>query len=76
MSAEKISLVWFRRDLRDFDHAALHHALRCSGKVYCVFIFDTDFLDPLRDGTVTVDRRLAIIHAAVTELDAALRAMR
>src|SRR5690349_4056363 len=22
------SLVWFRRDLRAFDHAALHHALR------------------------------------------------
>ena len=22
------ALVWFRRDLRNFDHAALHHALR------------------------------------------------
>jgi deoxyribodipyrimidine photo-lyase len=22
------ALVWFRRDLRDFDHAALYHALK------------------------------------------------
>ncbi len=41
------ALVWFRRDLRSFDHAALHHALAMSRVVHCVFIFDKDILDPL-----------------------------
>ena len=41
MNYEK-ALVWFRRDLRDFDHAALHHALKASRTVYCAFIFDKE----------------------------------
>jgi deoxyribodipyrimidine photo-lyase len=66
-------LVWFRRDLRAFDHAALHHALRDAvqhgGSVYCVFVFDTGILAALpRD-----DRRLRFIHASLLELDAELR---
>ena len=69
------ALVWFRRDLRDFDHAALHHALRQSQRVYCVFVFDTDILEALHDNSMTFDRRLAYIHAALVELDAGLRAM-
>lgn len=67
------SLVWFRRDLRDFDHAALHHALKHSRQVACAFVFDTDILDPLRGDGLTLDRRLSLIHSAVAELDAALR---
>ena len=35
------SLVWFRRDLRAEDHAALHHALRHSRQVHCAFVLDT-----------------------------------
>ena len=63
------SLVWFRRDLRVFDHAALHHALRASNAVYCVFVFDTGILAGLpRD-----DRRLRFIHASLVELDLELR---
>jgi deoxyribodipyrimidine photo-lyase len=63
------SLVWFRRDLRSFDHAALHHALSASTTVYCVFVYDKDILDALpRD-----DRRVGFIHASIAELDAALR---
>jgi len=63
------SLVWFRRDLRVFDHAALHHALRASKAVYCAFVFDTAILAGLpRD-----DRRLRFIHASLRELDAELR---
>ncbi len=65
------SLVWFRRDLRDFDHAALFHALKYSAAVYCVFVFDRDILDELADRT---DRRLAFIHASVAELQQALQA--
>jgi deoxyribodipyrimidine photo-lyase len=64
------SLVWFRRDLRVEDHAALHHALRASGKVFCAFVFDTGILAGLpRD-----DRRVQFIHASLGELDARLRA--
>ena len=41
------SLVWFRRDLRMDDHAALFRALKASGRVYCVFVFDREILDAL-----------------------------
>jgi hypothetical protein len=41
------SLLWFRRDLRDFDHAALFHALKYSRQVFCVFVFDREILDTL-----------------------------
>ncbi|MFZ4554036.1 MAG: deoxyribodipyrimidine photo-lyase, partial [Burkholderiales bacterium] len=43
------ALVWFRRDLRDHDHAPLHHALADAAKVHCVFVFDTEILDALED---------------------------
>lgn len=65
------ALVWFRRDLRDFDHAALYHALKCARQVACVFVFDRDILDALPD---PADRRLEFIHASVTELQRALQA--
>jgi len=65
------TLVWFRRDLRDFDHAALYHALKRSRQVVCAFIFDRDILDMLPD---PADRRVAFIHASVTELQQALAA--
>ena len=71
MNYEK-ALVWFRRDLRDFDHAALHHALKVSRTVYCAFIFDKDILDPLL-AHGRIDRRVAFIHASLKELDASLR---
>ena len=65
------ALVWFRRDLRDFDHAALYHALKRFPQVFCVFVFDSEILDALPR---RADRRVEFIHASVVELDAALRA--
>lgn len=65
------SLVWLRRDLRSFDHAALHHALAQSRQVYCVFVFDRTILAPLPRH----DRRVEFIHASLCELDGELRAM-
>jgi deoxyribodipyrimidine photo-lyase len=63
------SLVWFRRDLRAFDHAALHRALTSSKRVYCVFVYDSDILAQLpRD-----DRRVRFIHASLASLEAELR---
>ena len=65
------ALVWFRRDLRDFDHAALYHALRDARAVYCAFVFDREILDAL---PTRADRRVEFIRESLLELDAALRA--
>ena len=65
------SLVWFRRDLRVDDHAALHHALLSSRRVFGVFVFDTDILA----GLPVDDRRVQFLLDSVRELDARLRAM-
>ena len=67
----KSALVWFRRDLRAHDQAALYHALRSAEQVWCAFVFDTDILDPLP----RADRRVEFIHASVIELDRDLRAL-
>ncbi|EJM95423.1 deoxyribodipyrimidine photo-lyase [Herbaspirillum sp. YR522] len=67
------SLVWFRRDLRDTDHAALYYALSQSRQVSCVFVFDRDILDALAADGVGQDRRVDFILQSVTELDTALR---
>ncbi|HSI24542.1 MAG TPA: deoxyribodipyrimidine photo-lyase, partial [Methylotenera sp.] len=64
------SLVWFRRDLRDFDHAALYHALKTSKQVYCVFVFDTLILDKLENKQ---DRRVEFIWESIRELKIALQ---
>ncbi len=37
-------LIWFRRDLRAHDHAALHRALRACRQVHAVFVFATAIL--------------------------------
>jgi deoxyribodipyrimidine photo-lyase len=65
------ALVWFRRDLRTDDNAALHHALRAARKVWCVFVFDRDILDTLPRR----DRRVEFIHDSVVELSGDLRAL-
>jgi len=65
------SLVWFRRDLRDYDHAALYYALKASKAVYCAFVFDTEILDLLTDKH---DRRVEFIWESVSELKSALQA--
>src|SRR6476659_3897969 len=64
-------LVWFRRDLRAHDHAALYHALRSCRQVHCAFLFDSAILDPLP----RVDRRVEFIRESLVQLDEALRAL-
>ena len=67
----KKGLVWFRRDLRVQDNAALNEAiLRCE-EVQCVFVFDRTILDALPRN----DRRVEFIHGSVVALDAALRTL-
>ena len=44
---DKISIFWFRRDLRLHDNVALFNALKSGEKVLPIFIFDTSILDKL-----------------------------
>jgi len=64
-------LVWFRRDLRVHDNAALHAALQSCAHVHCVFVFDRAILD----GLPRADRRVEFIRESLVELDADLRAL-
>src|SRR5450830_657604 len=66
------SLVWFRRDLRLSDHAALYYALRQSRQVHCVFVYDRAILDALLADGLAADRRIEFIMACIAELAAAL----
>ena len=49
-------LMWFRRDLRVDDNAALHQALKSCRQVFCLFVFDKAILDTLP----RADRRTAL----------------
>ena len=63
------ALVWFRRDLRDYDHAALYYALKHARQVFCAFIFDRDILDLLSNRR---DQRVDFIHRSLAELQRSL----
>lgn len=60
-----VNIMWFRRDLRLEDNAALYHALRSSNPVVPIFIFDRNILDDIEDKG---DRRVEFIHNAVSEI--------
>ena len=66
------ALVWFRRDLRATDNAALYHALRTAREVWCVFVFDRDILDALPRR----DRRVEFILASLSDLNGQLNALK
>lgn len=65
-------LMWFRRDLRVDDNAALYHALKHCKEVFCVFVFDKEILDALP----RQDRRVEFIRESLVDLDAGLQALR
>ena len=64
---KKISLCWFRRDLRAEDQTALFYSLQQEEQVLPLFIFDRHILDALEDKT---DARVSFIHAQITSLKA------
>lgn len=68
----KISIMWFRRDLRLTDNAALYHALRSGFPVVPVFIFDRHILDKLENRH---DRRVEFIYAALQNMQMKLHEM-
>jgi deoxyribodipyrimidine photo-lyase len=62
-------LMWFRRDLRTDDNAALYHALKRCKTLHCVFVFDREILDSLPKA----DRRVEFIRESLVELDVSIR---
>ena len=71
MNRPDAALMWFRRDLRIADNAALYAALKAAGRVHCVFVYDTEILDRLPSRS---DRRVEFIVQSVAELHQALAA--
>jgi len=71
MSRFDSALMWFRRDLRCADNAALHAALKSARRVYCAFVYDTEILDALPS---RADRRVEFIWQSVAELGRELAA--
>lgn len=65
MTKPEISIIWFRRDLRLHDNAALYHALKGNHPVLPVFVFDTKILNDLEDKR---DRRVEFIYNALQEM--------
>ncbi len=63
----KITLFWFRRDLRLADNKGLFEALSNSTTVLPIFIFDTDILERLSDKK---DKRVCFIYNAIIKLQA------
>lgn len=66
---EKITLFWFRRDLRLEDNTGFHYALQQEKNVLPLFIFDQHILDKLED---KADARVGFIHSQLAEIKSQL----
>jgi deoxyribodipyrimidine photo-lyase len=64
----KISVFWFRRDLRLEDNTAFHHAILSGLPVLCVFIFDRYILDQLPGD----DARVGFIYRVLEKINTRL----
>ncbi|MBN1599536.1 MAG: deoxyribodipyrimidine photo-lyase [Bacteroidales bacterium] len=65
----KISVYWFRRDLRLEDNAALLHALESGYPVLPIFIFDKNILQDLPKE----DQRLTFIYSTLKSIHTKLK---
>jgi deoxyribodipyrimidine photo-lyase len=63
---KKVSIFWFRRDLRVEDNHGLFQALSSEVPVLPLFIFDTQILDRLPS---TSDGRVEFIHQAIQHIN-------
>ncbi len=72
----KLSVFWFRRDLRLEDNLALHHAMSSGLPVLPVFIFDDNILEelPRDDARVTfIYRRLRYLNKELNKSGSSIR---
>ena len=67
---DKISIFWFRRDLRLKDNHGLYQALESGKKVLPIFIFDEDILDLLENKS---DKRVDFIVQGLQTLNSFLK---
>ncbi|WP_372945118.1 deoxyribodipyrimidine photo-lyase, partial [Muriicola sp.] len=61
---KKVSIFWFRRDLRLEDNTGLMQALKGDVPVLPVFIFDPEILQELPEN----DARVSFIHSTLQDL--------
>lgn len=66
---QKVSIFWFRRDLRLEDNVGLYYALKGKYPVLPIFIFDTNILDQLPK----IDARVNFIYKTLQNLKHTLR---
>ena len=66
----EVSVMWFRRDLRLEDNAALYYALKNGSEVVPVFVFDKNILDDLEEKK---DRRVEFIYNALQDMQTILK---
>jgi deoxyribodipyrimidine photo-lyase len=70
LDKKKVSIFWFRRDLRLTDNVGLSHALNSGLPVLPVFIFDENILKAL---TNKLDARVSFIYHTLKEIDETLQ---
>lgn len=63
---QRISIFWFRRDLRLEDNHGLFKALTSSNKVLPIFIFDTEILKQFPD---IYDKRVSFIYQSLEDMN-------
>ena len=65
---EKVSVFWFRRDLRLEDNTGLARAINSGYPVLALFIFDTEIIDELPAG----DARISFIYQQLEKIHSQL----
>ena len=68
---KKISIFWFRRDLRLHDNVGLFHALESGEKILPIFIFDPTILEKLSKD----DARVSFIHRELSKMNQHLESL-
>ncbi|MGA9637010.1 cryptochrome/photolyase family protein [Flavobacterium sp.] len=71
MSKQKVTVFWFRRDLRLEDNVGLFHALQSSFPVIPLFIFDDAILENLPKN----DARVGFIYDTLAQINSELNAI-
>ena len=71
MAKARISIVWFKRDLRHVDHLALHHAVSASLPVLPLYIVEPDYWAQ----DTSSDRHWRFVRDCLIELRDALSAL-
>ncbi|OXA95570.1 cryptochrome/photolyase family protein [Flavobacterium hercynium] len=71
MTKQKITLFWFRRDLRLDDNVGLYNALQSDFPVIPLFIFDDDILENLPKN----DARVSFIYDSLQNINEQLAAL-